>query len=92
MPDPSITSSLLNQPTADTNARKGIKGYQPKKVTASVNMAFRVTPQQAEAIKKACKEKDVTISQLVRAGLECYLSDYEEHDGIDLNQLSIWSE
>lgn len=92
MADISIITATLNQPTAESHATKGKKGYQSKQVRASVNITFRVTPSQAKAIKQACKDRGVTVSQLVRAGLECYLSDYDEGDDININQLSIWSE
>jgi len=92
MTDTSITSSLLNQPTGNSQTTKGKKGFQSKSIRSTINITFRVTPEQAKAIKQECKERGVTISQLVRAGLECYLKPYNEGGDIDLAQLSIWND
>ena len=72
-----ITAAPFNQ-GEPFNQPKGKKGFQPKEVKAEVNMTFRVTPAQAEAIRRECKERGVTISQLVRAGISLYVTTQQD--------------
>ena len=86
-----ITASPFNQGEPH-NQPKGKKGFQPKEVRADVKMTFRVTKAQAEAIRNECKERGVTISQLVRAGIACYVLPpaKDGYINIDEDQLSFW--
>lgn len=69
-----IKGSEWNEPTSTPSTVKGRKGLQRKPTTSGVTIAFRVTQAQADAIKTECKNRGVTISQLVRAGLARYVT------------------
>jgi 16S rRNA U516 pseudouridylate synthase RsuA-like enzyme len=86
-----IIKAPFNQGEAH-HPTKGKKGFQPKEVKSNVQLSFKVTPAQAEAIRRECKERGVTISQLVRAGIACYVLPpaQEGYINIDADQLSFW--
>lgn len=87
-PPTDIEASPFNQGEGH-HPTKGKKGFQPKEVKTDVQMSFKVTQAQAQAIRKECKERGVTISQLVRAGISCYVTSYNEDEWIDLDQLNL---
>ncbi len=86
-----ITAAPFNQVEAH-HPTKGKKGFQTKQVKSNVQLSFKVTPAQAEAIRRECKERGVTISQLVRAGIACYVTVIDNDGSIDLYQYSFWSD
>jgi len=87
-----IKGSEWNEPTSTPSTVKGKKGLQRKPTTSGVTIAFRVTQAQADAIKTECKKRGVSISQLVRAGIACYVTVGQSDGTIDLNQYSLWTD
>jgi 16S rRNA U516 pseudouridylate synthase RsuA-like enzyme len=90
-PPTDIAASPFNQGEGH-HPTKGKKGFQPKEVKTDVQMSFKVTQAQAQAIRKECKERGVTLSQLVRAGIACYVLPPAEEGyvNVDRDQLAFW--
>lgn len=85
-----IKSAPFNEGRTIGRTEKGKRGFQRKPDKAEVIIRAVITRGQAMAIKTFCKENNISISELIRAGVNCYIQSSGGKTSADINQLSIF--